>query len=192
MTISSVDDGRICAVGSDTDERCVSAEALSLPDGIVAQVDDCVTVEVIGDSAEDVRAVWRGRCSTEPIALGVTRRAAGPTVLIPHCLGSFTSLRVEDADGTIHWSVARESSTEHPLLEYVTLGQVPPGFGERDPWNAPPADAELTVTVRQQVDLPPGRARFVTQALDDTIRVDTTVLDDPGELDAAAGCRASG
>jgi hypothetical protein len=189
LTISSIDETELCAVGPDTDERCFPPEDLSLPDDVSPHLDDCLTVEVDGDGRTDViDAVWRGRCSAGPVALGVTARDSGPTVLIPGCLASFTSLRVEDADGTIRWSIARESSTEHPLIEYVTLGLLPPGFVEHDPWADPGPDEQLTVKANQQSGLPPGTADFTSGGLDASVLVDDDVVPD-ADLDEAAGCR---
>lgn len=193
LTISSIDEAEVCAVGPDTDERCFPSEELSLPDDVSPHLDDCLTVEVDGDGRTDVTsAVWRGRCSAGPVALGVTARDTGPTVLIPECLGSFTSLRVEDAEGTIRWSIARESSTEHPLIEYVTLGLVPPGFVEHDPWTGDAGiDERLTIRANQQSGLPPGSTQVVANDLDSSVLVGDEVVADDADLDEAAGCRSA-
>ena len=117
LTITSMDDSEICADGSGTEERCFPSDDLSLVDGTPAHLGDCVVVEVTGDGRTDVaRAAWNGRCSPEAVRLGVTLWDGEPRVIIPECVGSLVSLRIEDETGATVWSVARETSTQHPLI----------------------------------------------------------------------------
>jgi hypothetical protein len=189
LTITSIGTGEICADGADTDERCFPPDDLSLVDGTPAHLGDCVVVEVTGDGRTDVaRASWNGRCSPDAVRLGATLWDGQPRVIIPDCLGSFVSLRLEDASGSLIWSVARETSTQHPLIQHVTLGEIPPGFAERDPLIAPEPGAELTVTATQQIDLPDATGRFTVDQLDEDVTDDGRSYPTADAFVAESGC----
>jgi hypothetical protein len=193
LTVTSIEGATVCGEGPDTDEAlCFESDQLEIIDGAELHLDDCVTVDVdVDDDNRVTRAYWDGRCSTEPVQLGVTLRDGVPRVLIPDCLSSLTSLRLEDEAGERVWSVARETSTEHPLLDYVELDTIPPGFAERDPFTEPDEDETLHVTANQQITaLPPGTVSFSTTELGDDIVTDGETYATPEEFLAAAGCRS--
>jgi hypothetical protein len=162
LTVSSMGGGQMCGVGPDTDELCWPDEAFDPSSGGGAHLDDCVTAQV--DRTDGLRvshAIWRGRCASEPVALGFASEGGERIVLVPPCLGSLTSLRVEDDDGDVVWSVARNGSAEHPLLDRVVLGEVPPGFVEHDEWSGVEQGTELSVRAQQQFgNLPAGEVSF--------------------------------
>jgi len=169
LTVSSMSDTEICGVGEGTDERCFPATVLDVPQDTALHLDDCIGAEV--DPADDgrvLRAWWTGRCTTvDDVTLRVSNDGGVPAITLQECLGSFTSLRVEDAAGEIRWSVAREVSTQHPLLTRVVVGEVPPGFVEHDPWRAPGPDEELEVRVSQQHEsLPRPTVSFTLAAVE--------------------------
>ena len=167
-TVTSLEGAEICVDGSETDEQCFARDLVDVPDDTDLHLDDCVGGEVDADDrSRVVSAWWDGRCAARPVTLGVTLWDGQARVLIPPCLGSLVSFRIEDEAGERVWSVARQTSTEHPLLEYVELGEVPPGFGEGDPLVEPAPDAELTAVATQQLDLPDATVSFVLAELDD-------------------------
>jgi hypothetical protein len=98
------------------------------------------------------------------------------------------SFRIEDEDGERLWSVARETSTEHPLIGYVALGEVPPGFREDEPWVEPAPDTELMAIATQQLDLPDAKVAFRIDGLDEGISTERQSFDAPGRFEAEAGC----
>jgi hypothetical protein len=120
-----------------------------------------VTAQV--DRTEGLRvshAIWRGRCAASEVTLGIASDGGQWTVDVPPCLGSLTSLRVEDGDGDVVWSVARQGSAEHPLIDRIVLGEPPPGFTEHDSWQGFEEDDDISIRAQQQFDLPPGTVEF--------------------------------
>lgn len=180
MTLSSLGDASTCAVGGDAPgELCFPAGLLDLPTDTEAHLDDCVRVELTEPGGTQVdHAVWDGRCSTRPVTLGLETGPGGgsPTILVPECLGSLTSLTVADDAGGRVWSVARQVSPEHPLIARVLLGEAPPGFAVNHELGdgLPPPGTELVATATQQLDLPAATVTFTVGEQQDT---------------EAAGCR---
>jgi hypothetical protein len=169
LTVSSMSDEEVCGVGEGTDGLCFSGTVLDVPQDTALLLDDCIGAEI--DPADEdrvVRAWWTGRCTTvDDLTLRVSNDGGQPAITLQECLGSLTSVRVEDATGAIRWSVAREVSTQHPLITRVVVGEVPPGFVEHDPWRAPGPDEELEVRVSQQYEsLPRPTASFTLGAVE--------------------------
>jgi hypothetical protein len=188
-TVTSLEGAELCVDGSETKERCFPRDLVDVPDDTEILLDDCVGGEVdANDRSLVIRAWWDGRCAARPVTLGVTRWDGDPRVVIPPCLGSLVAFRIEDEDGERVWSVARETSPEHPLLGYVALGEVPPGFREDDPWVEPASDADLTAIATQQLDLPDATSTFALTDLDDAIRSGGEAFDTPEAYEGAAGC----
>lgn len=193
LVVTSIDDAQVCGDGPERDGVCFDADRLTLPDGIRLHEDDCIGVEVSPPGSDDVvRGWWDGRCADRPVALGVTSRDGRTLVLIPECLGSLTSLTITDEAGEPVWSAYREVSTEHPLLTYVELGVVPPGFAEGDPLETPETSQVLTATATQQLDLPDATVAFEPSGLDDGIVTgDERYATEEDFLDAAGCARAA-
>lgn len=163
MTLATLGPDEACAAatdGDDPEELCFPAGLLDLPDGVEVQPDDCVRVELVEPGGDVDRAIWDGRCAAGPVELGLEVDGDEVTVLIPECLGSLTSFTVLDASGARVWSVARQGSPEHPLIQRITLGEAPPGFAVNDPYQPPASGTEVTASARQQLDLPPGSTTF--------------------------------
>jgi hypothetical protein len=188
-TVTSLDGSEVCVDGTETDERCFAVDLVDVPDDTEIVLDDCVGGEVdANDRNRVIAAWWDGRCAASPVALGVTRWDGRPRVVIPPCLGSLVSLRIEDENGERVWSVARETSTEHPLIEYVDVGEVPPGFVEHDALVESPAETRLTAVATQQIELPDATATFAADELDDRIHTEEQTFETPEAYEAAAGC----
>lgn len=192
LTISSLDETEVCGVGTETEELCFTPEALvDVPeDG--AHLDDCITVEVTEPGGSEVaRATWRGRCTTTEVALGVTLVDGSPVILIPECLGSLTSLRIDDGSDESVYRVARDGSTQHPLIHQVKLSDAAP-LVVHEPWTEPAPDTELTASANQQSGLPPGTVTFTIDELDDEVVTTDGRYASAEEYQAAAGCRTNG
>lgn len=193
LTVTSIEGTTVCGEGPDADgEMCFETDQLEIIDGAGLQLDDCVTVDVDPDNDNAVtRAYWDGRCSTVAIDLGVTERDGVPVVLIPDCLGSFTSMRIVDDDEEFVWSIARNTSTEHPLIEHVDVDTVPPGFTEHDPYQPPDPSETLEVSVSQQLtSLPRATASFSLDELSEEVRAGGETYPTAEAYLDAAGCRA--